>query len=165
MVPGEGARSLIYFKRFQVIYDRKKKNAFMCFSPVVTLTSFSTENPALKYNTTHYGLFPSLSMFRTLSPCQGLLTRDQPDLIWTPHTDWKYSISQDPSHIHQTQTSGLPIVRLAVLSQHGSLLVCHNCLGRQQLLHIGTSTNMFVPEPLYFSSIRSICNILEFHEG
>lgn len=99
---------------------------------------------ALKYNTTNYGLFPSLSMFRTLSPCQGLLTRDQPDLIWTPHTDWKYSISQDPSHIHQTQTSGLPIVRLAVLSQHGSLLVCHNCLGRQQLLHIGTSTNMFL---------------------
>lgn len=94
-----------------------------------------------------------------------LLTRDQPDLIWTPHTDWKYSISQDPSHIHQTQTSGLPIVRLAVLSQHGSLLVCHNCLGRQATIAPYRYFYQYVPEPLYFSSIRSICNILEFHEG
>ena len=116
----------------------------MSFSCIIY---FPIEPPgwvAVKYNTTHYGLFPPLSMFRTLSPCQGLLTRDQPDLIWTPHTDWKYSISQDPSHIHQTQTSGLPIVRLAVLSQHGSLLVCHNCLGRQRSISVGTSTNMFL---------------------
>lgn len=72
-------------------------------------------------------------------PCQGLLTRDQPDLIWTPHTYWKYC--QDPSHIHQTHWYGLPISCLAVLSQHGSR---KNCLDRQQLLHIGTSTKMFL---------------------
>ena len=70
-------------------------------------------------------------------PCQGLLTRDQPDLIWTPHTYWKFC--QDPSHIHQTHWYGLPISCLAVLSQHGSR---QNCLDRLQLLHIGTSTKI-----------------------
>lgn len=82
-------------------------------------------------------------MFRTLSPCQGLLTRDQPDFIWTPHTDWKYSISQDPSHIHQTQTSGLPIVRLAVLSQHAWQPSSLSQLSRPATLHIGTSTKIW----------------------
>lgn len=67
-------------------YGGKNENSLMCFSCIIYLF-FPLNRVAVKYNTTNYGLFPSLSMFWTLSPCQGLLTRDQPELHYALETD------------------------------------------------------------------------------